>query len=324
MATIKDVATKAGVTVTTVSRVFNNRGYISDATRKKVLQAMEELNYRPNELARSFYKNRSNIIGLIVPTVSNPFFGQLATCIENFAYDNKYKILICNSNLDQAKEKEYVEMLKSNKVDGIIMGSHTLDVEEFKNLDYPIVTFDRKIYDFPFIRSDNYKGGELATELLIQKGCKKLAHICNNLELNMLGNKRTEAFVDVAGKYGVQTVMIETDTIGFNRQGNDLAIQNMFEKHPDIDGVFVSSDFIAYSVMNICTMSGRKIPDDVKLVGYDDIFLGSLVKPYLTTIHQPIETMAQCAVQTIFNQIEGIRPNVDNTFPVHLVERETT
>jgi LacI family sucrose operon transcriptional repressor len=324
MATIKDVAKKAGVTVTTVSRVLNNRGYISDKTRTKVYKAMEELDYRPNELARSFYRNRSEIIGIIVPTVSNPFFAELTNHIEKIAYEYNYKTLICNSHLDQAKEKEYVQMLKSNRVDGIIMGSHTLDVGEFDNLDYPIVTFDRKISAFPYIRSDNYEGGKLATELLIQKGCKKLAHICGELKSHMFGIARYTAFRDVTSEHGIETVVVETDTLGVHREKTEFAINQLFENHPDIDGVFVSSDLVAYFVMNVCKALGKSIPQDVKLVGYDNIAMTSLIKPNLTTISQPLDKMAECAVQTIMHQIEGESVQIDNTFPVQLIERETT
>ena len=119
MPTIKDVAERAGVSVTTVSRVLNNRGYISQATRTKVYQAMEELDYQPNEVARSLFRKRSKIIGLIVPTVAHPFFGELTSYLETYAYSRGYKVLICNSQLDASKEQEYIGMLRRNQVDGI-------------------------------------------------------------------------------------------------------------------------------------------------------------------------------------------------------------
>ena len=156
MPTIKDVAERAGVSVTTVSRVLNNRGYISEATRKKVYQAMEELDYQPNEVARSLFRKKSNIIGLIVPTVAHPFFAELTAYLETYAYSRGYKVLICNSQLDASKEQEYIWMLRRNQVDGIIMASHTLEVEEYKKLDLPVVAFDRFISKrIPYVTSDN-------------------------------------------------------------------------------------------------------------------------------------------------------------------------
>lgn len=114
------------MSVTTVSRVLNNRGYISDNIREKVYQAMKELDYQPNEIARSLFRRKSNIIGFILPTVAHPFFGELTSYIEYYAYNQNYKILLCNSHMDKNKERDYIDMLKRNQVDGIIMGSHTL------------------------------------------------------------------------------------------------------------------------------------------------------------------------------------------------------
>ena len=112
MPTIKDVAERAGVTVTTVSRVLNNRGYISEQTRQKVKAAMEELNYQPNEIARSLTRKRSMMLGMIIPTIAHPFFSEMANAIENYASSIGYKLLICNSRMEQTKEKEYIDMLK--------------------------------------------------------------------------------------------------------------------------------------------------------------------------------------------------------------------
>jgi family./Bacterial regulatory proteins, lacI family. len=174
MATIKDVAERAGVTVTTVSRVLNNRGYISEKTREKVYEAMKELNYQPNELARSLYRKKSYLIGLLIPSVAHPFFAELTNYIEYYAYQNDYKILLCNSGQDVEKEKEYIDMLKRHQVDGIIIGSHTLKAEQYINVNLPIVAIDRYFSEkIPYVASDNYNGGVLATKLLIQKGCKK-------------------------------------------------------------------------------------------------------------------------------------------------------
>lgn len=325
MATINDVAQKAGVSVTTVSRVLNNRGYISEATRKKVYQSMEELNYQPNEIARSLLRKQSNIIGLIIPNVSHPFFGELANFMEYYAYQNGFKILLCNSQLDPVKEKEYIEMMKRNRVDGIIMGSHTLEVEEYKNLHYPLVTIDRQIDEnVPFISSDNYRGGELATRLLIEKGCKKIAHICGNLGLNLLANRRSAAFEHIVAKYSVDHLTIQTDMNVFDQNQYERIIHNLFQQHPDIDGVFATSDIIAAFVIKMCRKFGKSIPDNVRVVGYDDVNAASWINPAITTIKQPIEEMSRLAIELIRKQLDGDRFERENILPVQLVERETT
>ncbi|MGE5581239.1 MAG: LacI family DNA-binding transcriptional regulator [Bacillota bacterium] len=324
MPTIKDVAKIAGVTVTTVSRVLNNRGYISEATRTKVSEAMKELNYQPNEIARSLYRQKSNIIGLIIPTVAHPFFGELTSYIEYYAYESGYKVLLCNSHLDRKKEKEYVEMLKRHKVDGIIMGSHTLEIDEYLNLKLPMVTFDRQITGgIPYVSSDNFEGGKLATEFLIQKGCQKIAYITGNLSLNLLANKRYEAFIFAAINRNVNYTTIQTDTDVFDIDQYERLVNNMFKEHPDIDGVF-ASDLKAIHVIQACRQFKKKVPDDIKIVGYDDIKLASLVIPSLTTIRQPMEEMSRLAVELIVRQINGEEVPTENIFPVTLVERDTT
>lgn len=323
MATIKDVSKIAGVTVTTVSRVLNNRGYISDATRKKVYEAMKELNYQPNELARSLYRRKSNILGLIIPKVSHPFFAELTNYIEYYAYEAGYKILICNSYQDSTKEKDYVEMLKRNQVDGIIMGSHTLETSDYLVPTLPIVAIDRNLSNnIPYITSDNYKGGILATNLLIDRGCKKLAHISGPLILNTPANKRYQAFMDVVSDRKVDYVVKEAKLDIFESYVKLAYI--LFEEHPDIDGIFASSDMIAASIINVANIIGKEVPRDLKIVGYDDINLASFTVPPLTTIKQPIKEMGEAVVKTLINQIDGKAVDVENVLPISLVERKTT
>lgn len=323
MATIKDVAKKAGVTVTTVSRVLNNRGYISDVTRKKVHDAMKELNYKPNELARSLFRKKSNLIGLIVPDVSHPFFAELSNHIEYYAYKKGYKILLCNSYQDSVKEKGYIDMLKSNQVDGIIMGSHALETSEYNKTDLPIVAIDRYLSEkIPFITSDNYHGGVLATTLLITKGCKKLVHISGPLELNTPANKRYQAFKDITKEKNIESIVIEEKLDNF--EGYKKMVFKLFQEHPDIDGVFASSDIIAASIINVAHCLGKKITDDLKIVGYDDISIASLIVPSLTTIKQPIKHMGKLAIKILIDQMEKKSVAIENILPIKLIERETT
>lgn len=323
MATMKDVAEVAGVTVTTVSRVLNNRGYISEKTRKKVYDTMQQLNYRPNEMARSLLRKKSNLIGLIIPTVSHPFFSELTNYIEYYAYKLGYKILLCNSYQDSVKEKEYIMMLKSNQVDGIIMASHTLEIDEYLNLNLPIVAIDRAFSNsIPFITSDNYSGGVLATNLLIDKGCKKIAHISGFLNLQTPANNRYNAFLDVVTKRNIENVILETK-LGILENYEEI-VYKLFEEHPDIDGIFASSDMIGISVIKVARELGKEIPKDLKIVGYDDITFSSLISPSLTTIKQPIEQMGELVIQLLINQMEQKEVPLENVLPITLVERETT
>jgi LacI family sucrose operon transcriptional repressor len=323
MPTIKDVALRAGVTVTTVSRVLNNKGYISDQTRRKVAKAIKELDYVPNEVARSLLRKHSNIIGLIVPAVSHPFFGELTMHIEYYAYEAGYKIMLCNSHLDSAKEREYIDMLKRHKVDGIIMGSHTLDVHEYLNLSMPVVTIDRKLDDrIPSVSSDNRQGGILATRRLIARGCRKIAMITGNLQLDLLANQRCASFVAEAEARGTQHVVVQTNLDVFDYSQYGDIVDGLFAEHPDVDGVF-ASDLKAAHVIQACIRLGKTVPGDVKVVGYDDTQIASLLIPRLTTVRQPKEAMAKLALETIVKQIRGEPYSLETVLPVELVDRDS-
>jgi LacI family sucrose operon transcriptional repressor len=324
MATIKDVAQRAGVTETTVSRVLNNRGYISQLTREKVHQVMKEMHYQPNEIARALSRKRSMIMGLIIPTIAHPFFSELTHHIENYASSKGYKILICNSRMNKMKEKEYIDMLRSNRVDGVIMCSHTLDVEEYAKLQQRIVTFDRKIANIPYVSSDNYGSGVLAAELLIHKGCKKLAHICGNLSLDMLANKRTVGFMTTARKRGIDTLLLQLEPDVFDSTFHKEKITELLQEHPDIDGFFISGDIIAIHAIHACKALGIRIPEQVKIIGYDDIHLASLMDPSITTIQQPTERMAKKIVNLLDDMANGKEVKLENVYPVKLIERATT
>lgn len=325
MATIKDVAERVGVSVTTVSRVLNNRGYLSEDLKRRVYQAMEELNYQPNELARSLFRKKSNIIGLIIPDISHPFFSEIAIHIETFAYKSGYKILLCNSQLDKKKEKDYLNMLKASQVDGIIMGSHTLDTEEYKSINMPLVTLDRQLSEsIPYVSSDHYKGGQLATKLLIRKGCKKIAHISGNLKLHLLAKARYDGFIDTVKKHDINHVVVQTDLNGFKYDEYKKIVTELFLKHPDLDGVFASSDLIAAQVLKECKRLGKRVPEDVKVVGFDGIRVGEFMMPGLSTIQQPIKDIAKTAVKLLIDWINGTEVPRENILPVKLIEKETT
>lgn len=325
MPSLKDVAKKAGVSPTTVSRVLNNRGYISEKTRKKVYEAMEELNYQPNEIARALFKKRSYFLGLIIPDISHPFFAEITKYIEYYASLKGYKIFLCNSYLDGKKEKEYIKMLKRHQVDGIIMGSHTLNVEDYKSVNLPIVALDRYISDdIPCITSDNFSGAVMATNLLIKKGCKYLAHISGPLELNTPANDRYYGFLKVVKENNIEHVVIETKLNKFEIEEYEKIITDLFKKYPQIDGIFASSDIIAATAIKVADYFNKCVPKDLKVIGFDDINIASLFRPSITTIRQDKNKMAQKIIEVLINKIEGKKVENKYILPISLIEREST
>jgi LacI family sucrose operon transcriptional repressor len=330
MPKIEDVAEKAGVSVTTVSRVLNNRGYISQKTRDKVYQVMQELNYQPNEMARALFRKKSNMIGLIIPAVSHPFFGELAYHLEHYADRKGYKLLLCNSNREIAKERQYIEMLKKNQVDAIIMGSTVLDVDHYLNLNLPIVSFDRKVADnIPIVTSDNVMGGKLAARLLIGKGCRKLAYIYRGVggphHQALLASGRAQGFEAEVRAAGIESVRLQLMAAdGGEENRNEQEIARFMQQHPGLDGIFASSDMIAAETIQACRLLRKSIPEEIKIVGYDDVRMASLMSPRLTTVRQPIREMCERTIEMVVKRLEGAEVPMVTTFPVALIERETT
>lgn len=323
MSTINDIAKIVGVNVATVSRVLNNRGYISENLKSRVYAAMEELNYQPNEIARSLSRKKSNVIGLIIPTISHPFFSAITEYIEYYAYKEGYKILLCISQLDAVKESNYISLLKASQVDSIIMASQTIDIANF-DIHLPMVTFERKIGTIPYVCSDNYNGGMLATRLLIDKGCKNLAYIGGNLKLDMLSNARYKAFKDLCEENKIWNVSAQTEINGFNNDEYTKIISELFNHHTNIDGIFCSSDVIAAYVAKICINLKKRVPEDVRIIGYDGVDLGEIFTPAITTIRQSIKEMAEMLIELSIKQIAK-KPVPDKViFPVTLIERDTT
>ena len=325
MSTLKDVAEKCGVTVTTVSRMLNGRGYVSEKTKKKIRQAMKELNYQPNAFARALSLQKSSFIGLIVPSASNMFFCKVIDSVERHVSLNGYKLLLCNSNLEPKKEIEYFDMLNANKVAGVILASRTQDIDKNIAIDAPVISIDRVISPrIPSICSDNYQGGVLAAEHLIASGCKKLVHISGSTNLNMDGNKRYYGFKEVCEKKGVPHFVVDATEDQFVSMHYETIINMLLDKYPDVDGIFTSNDIIAAQVITICNKRGIKIPDQIKIVGYDDIDLCKLCSPSITTIHQSVDEICQYAVESIIFKAENKTMPSSITFPVRLIKRETT
>jgi LacI family sucrose operon transcriptional repressor len=325
LATIKDVAKLAGVSITTVSRVFNNRGYLSDEVKRKVALAMEELDYHPNDLARSLHNQKSYILGLIVPSVSHPFFGEIARHVEGFAYEHGYKVLICNSLQEIEKEQEYITMLRRSQVDGIIMGSHNLETSAYLGLKLRVVSLDRELDPgIPYICCDNFMGGELATKHLIEKGCRNLIHFSGSLSVPMLSNLRSEAFVRSCKNASLDFQCFELPDTSIIQFNENSYIKEILEKNPCCDGVFCTSDMIAASALASAVELGRRIPEGIKIIGFDGTFLSSFTSPRLTTIRQPLETICRYAVEYLIRMSDNEIVPTKTILPVHLIEGGTT
>lgn len=332
MASIKDVASKAGVSISTVSRVLNNTGYISKEARKKVEAAMKELEYEPNQVARSLQRSQSFLIGVIVPDSNHPFFSELIKYIEIYLTELDYKILICNSLDNPEKEQQYISMLRQNRVDGIIMCSHTLEVESFKNIGLPVVAFDRIISnEIPYVSSDNFHGGQIAAKHLIKQGCKHLLHLSGPLNVDLLPNRRWDGFRATCLDASIPYNVMECTYDELNYDTLNIFIQNnVMNKIHQYDGVFCN-DSAAYALYINCKKVGLHVPEQLKIVGYDyHSFTRMLQRPKLTTVMQPINKIGMALSSKIVEMIEEKEKDIQETIHnnivlgVKLIEGETT
>ncbi|MED4456319.1 LacI family DNA-binding transcriptional regulator [Metabacillus fastidiosus] len=324
MASIKDVAKLSEVSVATVSRVLNDKGYVSEDTRKKVEQAIAELNYRPNEVARSLFKKQSKTIGLIVPDITNPYFPELAKAVEDTAMKLGYTMILCNSDEDIEKEQRYLDILLQKYVDGIIVFSNTLSMDQIRKLNIPIVSIDREISkDLPTIVVNNKKGAKLASSFLREKGCKRIAHLRGPYGI-VNADERYAGYMDVVAEeeWFHEGYIVNGD---YNMQSSIEATTELLRLHPEIDGIFAASDTMAIGAIKAVHKLGMKVPEDISIIGFDGIRLSEATTPELTTIVQPIYELGETALTMLVKLIE--QQPMEEIFyklDVHLVEREST
>lgn len=305
MAGIKDVAKKANVGVGTVSRMINNSGYVAAETREKIEIAMRELNYTPNELARNLYHKRTGIIAVLVPNVAHPFFSEFVDYAEAELYKAGYKMMLCNTVKASNAELEYLDMLNRHIVDGVITGVHSLDVEEYKKINKPIVALDRYLGEHvPVVAVDHREGGRMAAETLIKNGCKKILHFRGSTVVESPYHERHYEFERIMEENHIETYTYELEWNRFDMEYYQKAVKDVFEKEVEFDGVF-AVDGLAIECMNETIRRHMKVPGDVKFVAYDGTFITEIVEPKVTAVVQPIEALAKESVRLLSNLING-------------------
>lgn len=322
MASIKDVANLAGVAVGTVSRVINNSGAVKPNTRRKVEEAIQELNYIPNEVARNFKMQKSKMVALLLPSIWNPFFSELAYYIEDELDLGGFKLMLCNSGGKPEKELYYLDMLRQNKVAGIV-GITYNDIENNVSHDIPIVSIDRHFdKKITCVTSDNYEGGRIALRELVKAGARKPAFIGSVTSVFSETMNRKKGFIHEAQTLGIDVVVYEKpDPI----VDEEAFFNEFFNEHGDVDGVFAITDMLAASYIERARKQGIRIPENVKVIGYDGIQDHPYFHPILSTIRQPVEEMARTTIRLLYNKIEG-KPLDKQVYhiPVIFKQGETT
>lgn len=322
MVTIRDVAKYANVSVATVSRVLNNKGQVSKETKALVTHAISTLNYRPNLVARTLYNKSSSMIGLILPDITNPFFPAMARAIEDKALSYGYTVILCNTDGSAEKELNYIESLKQKYIDGIIISTSQLGVEDLSTFDIPIVALDRSIKaDIPIVFSENKAGAATATRHLLDVGCDFIVHIRGPKGITT-ADDREKGFLQVVEAADVKYNVYES---GFDIKSAEKVAYQIFEDHPNVDGIFAGSDLMAIGVMKAAYHLGISIPEGLQIVGFDGIELAKMLNPSLTTIKQPVYKMGELAVDLLHKQIENKELETFNYgFPTQFIKGDTT
>ena len=307
--TIRDVADLAQVSVTTVSHVINNTRYVEPNTRERVQTAIKSLNYRPNSLARSLRRRGTATIGLLVPDNSNPFFAEVARVVEDLGFEQGYSVILCNSDGSEEREARYVDVLLSKQVDGLLVisaGSHPNFASSILSSHVPLVVVDRETPELQAdqVLLDNEAGGALATNYLLDLGHERIGIIIGPNEaapsaLRLQGFRRA---LEGRGHPWDESRCVVGN---FNYSGGEQGARQLLEAHPDLTAIFATNDLMAMGAVNQARRRGYRVPDDLSVIGFDNISQSATFYPPLSTIAQPIETLGRHSLHLLLARITG-------------------
>jgi LacI family transcriptional regulator len=331
--TIKDIAARAGVSISTVSRVINQSVPVDPATEIRVHEAIGALGYRPNLLARSFRSNVTHTIGLLVPDNSNPFFAEMARVIEDAGFEEGYSVILCNSSLSEEKQGAYVDVLLAKRVDGIVMTSTGLiggegaceEIDRICRAGVPCVVIDRDLGDSEVdqLLVDNHEGGYLAGTYLIDHGHRKLACVVGPSDLTPSAG-RIAGFRRAIEEAGVDLPPEAIVRGNGHHDGGSRAVEELLRRGTEFTAIFAFNDEMAIGVIGTLQRAGKRVPQDVSVLGFDDIPYANAIYPALTTVAQPITEMARSGISMLLDRIRqpGGKPRRE-VLPTRLIERES-
>lgn len=321
MATMKDIARLAGVSTSTVSHVINKSRFVSDEIAERVNNAAQQLNYAPSALARSLKMNRTKTIGMLVTTSTNPFFGEVVKGVERSCYHQGYNLILCNTEGDNQRMKASINTLLQKRVDGLLLMCSTLEGERLdvfdRYPDIPIVVMDWGpiLFASDKIQDNSLQGGYMAAKHLIECGHKEIGCITGPL-IRHQAQMRYEGYKRALAEAGIAINpdwIVESD---FECEGGYQAFEKLYERGKLPSALFVSNDMMAMGVIQAASQRGLRVPDDLSLIGYDDVHIAKFMTPALTTIHQPKYRLGKAAVDTLLYRLE----NPDTTAQVVQLE----
>ena len=319
--TIRDIAKRANVSVATVSRAINNKGYVHPETKKIVDEVVKEMGYTPNQLARLLLKMQSGIIGIIIPHIDSPFISEMIGGIEQEALNNGYKVMLCITNNDSDRELEYIRIFEQYRIDGLIVCSNLLNPEKLIALNIPTVTVDHIIDpSIPSITTDNIGGGRMAAEALIRSGANNFV-LFRGPSFLITTSERTLGFVETVKKHDFPYEYYDFDLLNPDYK----FMFNYLLNNPQINGIFTLSDTLGVITAGILNKIGRRLGEDIFLVSFDGLPISKWIYPALTVVSQPIKYIGVEAMATLLKLFGGKElPEQHKIIQVTLRERETT
>ena len=320
--TIRDVAKEANVSVSTVSRVINNKESVHESTRELVVKAIETLGFVPNKLAQSLTSNSSKMVAVFVPHIGPDFYGSLLEGIESQAGTYGYRIIFCNTQNNPERELDYLKFVEQYNIDGLIVASDFLNIEAIKELKLPIVTVDHTLDEtYPSVTSDNIKGGRLGAKALIDSGSKNILLFRGPSFLPTTMERTIGAMEILKDNPDVKYTYYDFDLV---EPESDL-IEQILKTHTDVDGIFAYGDTLALTTLRVMYTLGMKIPQDARLVGFDNNWISNLSVPKLTTIEQSPLFMGKTAFNLLYKLMK--KEAIDSPheiIDVKLIERGST
>ncbi|SDM85726.1 transcriptional regulator, LacI family [Paenibacillus sp. yr247] len=331
MITIYDIAEKAGVSAMTVSRVINNTGRISEATRKRVRKVMEDLHYIPNSMARSLVLQKTNILSLLITDITNPFYTTLARGAEDAAMRSGYRLLFANSDEDYAKEKGYVDMILSARVDGVLFaptGDHSLEnLEQLQKHQIPFVVLDREIpgIEADMVLGDSKEGARKLVDHLIGLGHRRIAMINGSQDVSTARLRYTgyrEAHL-LNGLSVEDSLVVHLNYRDFQ---DESALDALLHHEDPPTAIFAANNMLAVGVIQSLRQRGLQVPGDLSIVCFDDFGMAGAINPFLTVASQPAYQFGSLGMQLLIERIEGevIHENRKMILPSELLIRTST
>lgn len=328
-AKIEDVARQAGVSTATVSRVLSGKPYVSDDLRERVMDAVQDLNYRPSRVARSLRVQRSSIIGLIVSDIQNPFFTAVVRAVEDTAYSQKYSVFLCNSDENTEKEAMYLELMVAEHVAGVILSPTLGQNDIYRHLaevGVPAVAIDRRVtnVDIDSVLVDNVSGARAAMRHLLEMGHRRIGAVIGS-PVSSTGEERLRGYAEALHSFGlpVEPELIRT---GMPRivSGHEFT-NELLSLHNPPTALFTGNSLLTIGALSAIHTRGLRIPDDIALAAFDDMDWTAFVKPALTVVAQPTYDIGRTAVELMLQRMEDPdRPYQEVMLPATLHIREST